>query len=200
MSDIRVVRRAFTLVELLVVIAIIGVLIGLLLPAVQAAREMCRRIHCVNNLKQLGLAMQTYENTYKAFPINSGDLPDATKTGFATVGNSWLSRLLPFLEEKQLYAMIKFGASDVCQWWIQQLRGGAATRGGVYLPLRSAPGRDDDFGAVALGRDARAAGCAGRPTRLVATRQEAGRDQLQGLRRHELVCVGRSRHERQKCC
>lgn len=111
MSEMPVVRRAFTLVELLVVIAIIGVLVGLLLPAVQSARESARRIQCVNNLKQLGLAMHTYENTYKAFPINSGDFTAVPpKMGFASIGNSWLSRLLPFLEEKQLFDMIKFGA------------------------------------------------------------------------------------------
>ncbi|MCC7083447.1 MAG: DUF1559 domain-containing protein [Pirellulales bacterium] len=85
----------FTLVELLVVVAIIGVLIALLLPAVQAAREAARRAQCENNLKQIGLAMQSYHSTQGAFP--RGGWP-ATSANF-----SWTACLLPHLEEQPLY-------------------------------------------------------------------------------------------------
>ena len=67
-------KRGFTLVELLVVIAIIGVLVALLLPAIQAAREAARRSQCVNNLKQIGIAFTNYENTYKKFPPGTDGL------------------------------------------------------------------------------------------------------------------------------
>ena len=91
-------RRGFTLVELLVVIAIIGILIALLLPAVQAAREAARRSQCSNNLKQISLALLNYESTYKTLPpagISSNQMP-------------WNVLILGFLEQGALYEKIDF--------------------------------------------------------------------------------------------
>jgi len=91
----------FTLVELLVVIAIIGVLLALLLPAVQAARETARRSQCTNNLKQLGVAIQNYESQHGSFP------PGARKHEMeGRVGLSWRALVLPFLELNAIYAEI----------------------------------------------------------------------------------------------
>src|SRR5580698_1459857 len=96
----------FTLIELLVVIAIIAVLIALLLPAVQAAREAARRSQCVNNLKQLGIAMHNYHDSLGNFPIGAmgvrsvaanGLYPDGTPVGNAR--RTWLPMLLPYIEQ-----------------------------------------------------------------------------------------------------
>jgi len=90
----RSLRSAFTLVELLVVIAIIGVLVALLLPAVQAAREASRRSSCQNNLKQLSLAMVNYEDVYKALPGGMGR--------FGCCWGTWQVRVLPYMEQGAL--------------------------------------------------------------------------------------------------
>src|SRR4051812_37397870 len=97
-------RPGFTLIELLVVIAIIGVLIALLLPAVQAAREAARRMQCVNNLKQIGLALHNYESSNRVFP------PGRINTYVAGNGHCWgaYSQLLPYLEQKALFDTMNF--------------------------------------------------------------------------------------------
>ncbi|TWT29263.1 DUF1559 domain-containing protein [Blastopirellula retiformator] len=107
-------RSAFTLVELLVVIAIIGALIALLLPAVQQAREAARRISCTNNMKQLGLAMHNYHDTYKSLP------PGQTTYGVFQIpgvgeddpneypqNGTWFQGILPFVEQSAMYDAIK---------------------------------------------------------------------------------------------
>ncbi|PQO28737.1 DUF1559 domain-containing protein [Blastopirellula marina] len=98
-------RHAFTLVELLVVIAIIGVLIALLLPAVQQAREAARRIQCTNNQKQIGLAIHNYHDTFGKLPYNA--VPQST-SGARQRGPSWLVRLLPFVEQNAAYDQFVF--------------------------------------------------------------------------------------------
>lgn len=101
-------KSGFTLIELLVVIAIIAILIALLLPAVQQAREAARRTQCRNNLKQIGLALHNYHDTYSHFP------PGRVRNGFATPdawysGNiAWLPRLLPYIDQAPLYNRINW--------------------------------------------------------------------------------------------
>lgn len=88
----RIRQRGFTLIELLVVIAIIAVLVALLLPAVQQAREAARRSQCKNNLKQIGIAMQTYEETYQTLPVGS----------YSCCWGTWLVALLPYVDQQAL--------------------------------------------------------------------------------------------------
>ena len=102
------IRRGFTLIELLVVIAIIAVLIALLLPAVQQARESARRTQCKNNLKQFGLALHNYHDTYNALPgfsVGSGT-PASGATGAFRTRLSGFVALLPYIDQAPLYARI----------------------------------------------------------------------------------------------
>ena len=102
-------RTAFTLVELLVVIVIIGVLVGLLLPAVQTARESARRAHCINNLKQIGLAAFQHYDAYGVFPPGWVQVPATVPQGKIVEGGHGLfSFLLPYVEERALAAIYRW--------------------------------------------------------------------------------------------
>ena len=116
-------RRAFTLIELLVVIAIIAILVSLLLPAVQQAREAARRTQCKNNLKQLGLALHNYLSTFDCFPparlapdytvggtqvASYTTYPNTLPSGAATGFRSVHTFLLPYMDQGNIYNLINF--------------------------------------------------------------------------------------------
>jgi prepilin-type N-terminal cleavage/methylation domain-containing protein len=105
---VRQFRRAFTLIELLVVIAIIAVLVAILLPAVQQAREAARASNCRNNLKQIGIAMHSYHETYGQFPqsYNADRNPDGN--GRALTAISWITASLPYLDQAAIFNDLDF--------------------------------------------------------------------------------------------
>jgi prepilin-type N-terminal cleavage/methylation domain-containing protein len=144
-KDMRRHKRAlyvgFTLVELLVVIAIIGILVALLLPAIQAAREAARRSQCTNHLKQLSLAMMNHHDQFKHFPTGgwryswTGD-PDRGHNREQCGG--WAFQILPFIEEDNLYSLGSDGQPDVITAAQKQ---GAADREGKAVAVLFCPSR-----------------------------------------------------------
>ena len=144
-------RQGFTLIELLVVIAIIAVLVSLLLPAVQQAREAARRSQCKNNLKQIGLALHNYHDTHSTFPAgyyswvtNNGSGPAWANidpdTWDAAPGWGWGTMLLPFLDQAPLYNQLNLNRS--C--WDGVNAAGVITTLPVFL-CPTASGGDDPF-------------------------------------------------------
>jgi prepilin-type N-terminal cleavage/methylation domain-containing protein/prepilin-type processing-associated H-X9-DG protein len=127
-------RRGFTLVELLVVIAIIGVLVALLLPAIQAAREAARRSQCANNLKQLGLAVQMHHDAKKAFPTGR----NATDTRSV----SWAYYCLPYMEQQTMFTAYQRGLEVFEPGNAMTFRTPVPT---FFCPSRRGPVADSDF-------------------------------------------------------
>jgi prepilin-type N-terminal cleavage/methylation domain-containing protein/prepilin-type processing-associated H-X9-DG protein len=130
-------RSAFTLVELLVVIAIIGILVALLLPAVQAAREAGRRTQCTNNLKQIGNACQQHEQARGFFPTGGwgwGWLGDADRGADLSQGGGWIYNIMPYIEQQALHDM------GIGQSATQKMAAHAA-RSGTPLVTISCPSR-----------------------------------------------------------
>jgi prepilin-type N-terminal cleavage/methylation domain-containing protein/prepilin-type processing-associated H-X9-DG protein len=109
----RTTQSGFTLVELLVVIAIIGILVALLLPAVQSAREAARRMQCANNLKQLGLALHNYHTNIGVFPCNINHVVQTLEPYEARDRSSHLVHLLAFVEQQNLYSGIDFKSATL---------------------------------------------------------------------------------------
>ncbi|MCA9121415.1 MAG: DUF1559 domain-containing protein [Planctomycetaceae bacterium] len=141
MSRLQFQRRGFTLVELLVVIAIIGILVALLLPAVQAAREAARRMQCGNNLKQLGIALHNYHDTYKTFPPDAiwhGNVKGTTAAAGDERNYTWICLILPFIEQSPLHDQIDFSRPALGQLSNISM-GGGKTALELMLPALACP-------------------------------------------------------------
>ncbi len=121
--------RGFTLVELLVVIAIIGILIALLLPAVQAAREAARRSQCLNNMKQIGLALHNYHDTHKTFPLGAFCLREA----WPSSGTNWRALILQYMEQGAIYDQLRFEYTPAVHFMAGGAAGASALNGNDVL-------------------------------------------------------------------
>jgi prepilin-type N-terminal cleavage/methylation domain-containing protein/prepilin-type processing-associated H-X9-DG protein len=131
----RCLPGGFTLVELLVVIAIIGILVALLLPAVQMAREAARRMQCSNNLKQIGLALHNYESAHARWPKQSnGPRPGAS---FNEPRSSWITSILPFFEQNNLFQQYDYSRN-----WHDAVNAPVAHTQLPIMRCPSAPERD----------------------------------------------------------
>jgi prepilin-type N-terminal cleavage/methylation domain-containing protein/prepilin-type processing-associated H-X9-DG protein len=142
-------RRAFTLIELLVVIAIVGLLVALLLPAVQAARESARRSQCVNNLKQLGIACQNYEGIFHGLPPASVLSPTMTDSG----RHGWVSLILPYVEQESLRNLYNYNVA----WYEPPNRRAVATELAMMQCPSTAAGRQTAVSPIGVPFEAAAA-------------------------------------------
>lgn len=129
-------HRAFTLVELLVVIAIIGVLVSLLLPAVQSAREAARRNSCFNNLKQMGLAVQNFESTHKYLP-HSGQCDSTGSSTTTYMIHSTGTLMLPYIEQQAIYSQFDTDSNSISSYGATAASGGYTTSGGALIHPRA---------------------------------------------------------------
>ena len=143
-------RCAFTLVELLVVIAIIGILVALLLPAVQSARESARRIQCANNLKQIGLAMHSSHTAHEDIPF-----------GWNDQGTGWSAMILPQVEQQNLFDTLTFAEDGAGNWNAGANLDACQTVLDVFrCPSMSQPQHIDDIGGMVQRVPASYRGCA----------------------------------------
>lgn len=131
-------RCALTLTELLVVVAILGVLIALLVPAVQRVRDRGLRVECANNLRQIGVSLHSYHGSYSSFPPGMRSAPDP----FPFL--SWHGRILPFLEQEALWRQLQLGFKEDPRFWIEPPHQGIKT----VLPVLLCPANLQDHHLV----------------------------------------------------
>ena len=134
-------RNGFTLIELLVVMAIIATLVSLLLPAVQNARESARRTECKNNLKQIGLALHEYHETFESFPIGAlyAPKPDMNQIDHEVRGASFFVAILPWLEQRNLYNQLQKDAAGGAAGVSHPSNPNGPLLDGMYVPIYVCP-------------------------------------------------------------